>query len=242
MNLLVVGAGTMGRWFGENVAGVADVSFADTDPDAAARAATAVGGRTVALDTEESFTAVCLAVPMGVVTDAVAAHAGRAERALLDVSGVMEPVVAAMRESFDGERVSLHPLFAAENAPGNVAVVADEPGPVSDALLDALRDRENHLFETTAAEHDEAMATVQARAHTAVLAYALAAADVREEFHTPLSGPLQELVEQVTGGTPRVYAEIQAAFPGAEDVAAAARRIADADAAEFEHLYEDARR
>jgi prephenate dehydrogenase len=119
-------------------------------------------------------------------------------------------------------------------------VVADAPGPVTEALLADLRASGNHLFETTPAEHDEAMETVQASAHAAVLAYSLAARTVREEFETPVSRRLDDLVADVTGGNPRVYREIQETFAGADRVADAARRIADADATAFERLYRDA--
>jgi prephenate dehydrogenase len=241
MNVLVVGAGEMGRWFGATVSADADVAYADTDPDAATAAAAATGGRTVPTDTTESFDAVCLAVPMSVVDDAVAAYAGRAESAVCDVSGVMAAPVAAMREHApDCERVSLHPLFAADNAPGNVAVVADAPGPATDALRSTLADAGNRLFETTVDEHDHAMETVQAAAHAAVLAYGLVAEDVREEFHTPVSGRLDDLVGMVTGGTPHVYREIQETFAGAGRVADAARRVADADEEGFDRLYREA--
>ncbi len=227
MRLLVVGAGAMGRWFARSVD--ADVAFTDLDADAAREAAEAVDADTVAPDTEATFAAVCFAVPISSVTDAIAAYADRADRALLDVSGVMGGPLETMREQApERERVSLHPLFAPENAPGNIAVVADERGPTVETLLEDLRARDNQLFETTAAEHDEAMETVQARAHAAVLAFALAAEDVREEFHTPVSAGIANLVDTVTGGNPRVYREIQQTFDGAEDVAAAAKRIATA--------------
>jgi prephenate dehydrogenase len=241
MNVLVVGAGEMGRWVGATVSVDADVAYADTDPDAASAAAEATGGRAVPADTAESFDAVCLAVPMSAVDDAVAAYAGRAESALCDVSGVMAAPVAAMREHApDCERVSLHPLFAADNAPGNVAVVADAPGPTTDALRTTLAAAGNRLFETTVEEHDRAMETVQAATHAAVLAYALAAEDVREEFHTPVSARLDDLVGMVTEGTPHVYREIQETFAGAGRVADAARRVADADEAGFDRLYREA--
>jgi prephenate dehydrogenase len=247
MDLLVVGAGAMGRWFAAATADATDaVAFADRDAAAAAAAADAVGGRAVENPPAETFDAVCIAVPIPAVESAVATYADRADRALLDVTGVAAPAVAAMGDhALDLERVSLHPLFAPPRAPGNVAVVADRAGPVTDELLEALTARGNDLFETTAAEHDEAMATVQGAAHAAVLSYALAASEVREEFHTPVSAPLAELVELVTGGDPRVYADVQAAFDGATDVAAAADRLADADgdperfAALFEELREE---
>ncbi|SEO78141.1 prephenate dehydrogenase [Halogranum amylolyticum] len=238
MNLLIVGAGAMGRWVADTVD--ADVAFLDRDADTAETAAEAVAGRVVPVDTEERFDAVCLAVPMSAVIDTVEIYAPLAERAVFDVTGVMAAPVAAMREHApDCERVSFHPLFAPRNAPGNVAVVADEPGPVTDTVRERMAAADNHVFETTVDEHDEAMETVQAGAHTAVLAYALAAGDVREEFTTPISAGLRELVETVADGSPRVYAEIQSVFEGADDVAAAAAELAAADDEEFEALYHD---
>lgn len=240
MELLVVGAGDVGRWF----AGAVDTTVAFTDLDSATAEAAAAGhgGRAVPIDTDERFTAVCLAVPISVVADAIEIHADRATEAILDCSGVMQEPLAAMRTHAPGlERVSLHPLFAPEHAPGRVAAVRDADGPVVDRLLDRLG-REHDLFETTPAAHDEAMSTVQARAHTAILAYALAADEVPDRFHTPVSETLTDLVDRVTAGDPQVYAEIQAAFSGAEDVADAADRLAAADTETFEQLYRDANR
>lgn len=238
MRLLVVGAGEMGRWVADTVA--ADVAFADRDPAAAEDAAASRDARAVPLDGRETFDVVCLAVPMSAVGDAVSEQAPRAERAIFDVSGAMGPPLAAMRSAFDGERASLHPLFAPPRVPGNVAVVRDEIGPVLDAVLADVEAAGNRVFETTVAEHDRAMETVQAAAHAAVISYALAADDVREEFHTPVSAALGDVVETVTEGSPAVYAEIQATFDGADRVAEAAAAVAAADRAEFEALYREA--
>jgi len=46
----------------------------------------------------------------------------------------------------------------------------------------------------------------------------------------------------VGGNRPTVYSKIQSTFDGAEDVAAAARRIAEADDEAFERLYRAAER
>jgi prephenate dehydrogenase len=241
--LLVVGAGTMGRWFARTVTAETDmeIAFADTDPNVAATAADELDGQVSSLDTDDRFDVVCLAVPISTVETAIADHAQKAERAILDVTGVMNgPVEAMGTHAPDRERMSVHPLFAPENAPGNVAIVTDASGPVTDKIRVALA-ADNEVFETTPDEHDRAMETVQARAHTAVLAYALAAEDVPAEFQTPISDPLDALVQQVLSGTPQVYAEIQAAFDGAEAVADAAERIAEADPEEFEELYREAR-
>jgi prephenate dehydrogenase len=250
MKLLVVGAGEMGRWFGDVVAAHAeegdagretDVAFADSDPDVARAAADAVGGRAFPLSTDERFDAVCVAVPMSAAEAAIERHASKAERAMVDVTGQMADPVAAMGEAApDRERASLHPLFAASNAPGNVAVVADESGPVTDRIRAALDAAGNRLIETTPAEHDSAMETVQAGTHAAVLAFAAAAEDVPEGLTTPVFEDLTEVAERVAGNSPSVYAEIQATFEGADRVAEAAARLADADGEEFERLYRTA--
>jgi len=244
MDVLVVGAGEMGRWLGRRLAEGTDweVAFADRSPEAAEAAASNLeDARTADLAGEDRFDLVCVAVPISATEATIAEHAPRAERAILDVSGVMAGPVRAMAEHApDRERASLHPLFAPSSEPGNLAVVAGSDGPVLETVLKVLADRGNDLFETTPEEHDEAMRTVQARAHTAVLAYALAAEDVDERFHTPVSADLEAVAEQVTGNEPSVYAEIQATFEGAGDVAEAARRIAEADAGAFERLYREA--
>ncbi|MFB6126278.1 MAG: prephenate dehydrogenase [Halolamina sp.] len=249
MELLVVGAGEMGRWLARTVG--ADVAFADHDPDAAAAAAESVGAdpdaagaaRTVALDTAETFDGVCLAVPLSATVDAIGTHADRAERALFDVAGAMAGPVAAMAEHRpDCERASFHPLFAPPRAPGTVAAVVDRSGPVVEAVRNDLAAAGNEVFDTTPEEHDAAMETVQVGAHAAILSYAVATEAVPEPFHTPVSAELESLAETVTGGSSAVYAEIQAAFDGAEGVAEAAEAVADADEAAFAELYDAARR
>ncbi|MEF8801203.1 MAG: prephenate dehydrogenase [Halolamina sp.] len=246
MTLCIVGAGEMGRWFAETTDYTA-LAFADTDTAAARDAAVAFDAEAIPLtagtpETHREFETVCLAVPLPVAADAVADWAPYTRNAMLDVSGIMGPLVAAMREHLpDQERASLHPLFAPQRAPGNVALVADAVGPTLDPLLDDLRKAENELFETTPEEHDAAMSTVQAKTHAAVLAWALASdGELREEFHTPVSADLTELAATVTEGDPRVYADIQESFPGADAVAEAAETLADADSAAFTELYSEA--
>ena len=239
MEVLVVGAGDMGRWFGGTVGG--SPAFADADPAVAEDAAAALGGRAVPLDGDERFDVVCVAVPMGLTEAAIAEHAGRAREALVDLSGVMAgPVEAMEAHAPDVERASFHPLFGPGNAPGRIAVVTPAGGPTVDGLRAALAEAGNDLFETTPAEHDAAMETVQARTHAALLAFALAAGDVPEPFGTPIYDRLESLVSEFLSGRPRVYADIQSAFGGAEDVATAAARVAEADSGTFEELYRSA--
>jgi len=242
MNVLVVGAGSMGQWFARTMRDEsgATVAFTDTDDAAAQTAADAVGGRAVPTDTEERFDLVCLAVPMPVARVAIEEYAPLARSAVVDVTGSMATPLAAMADATPNrQRASLHPLFAPANAPGSVAVVTAAGGETVATVLDALTAAGNQPFETTADEHDTAMESVQAGAHAAVLAYAMATDDVPEAFHTPVSAGLESLVDQILDGEARVYADIQSTFDGAEDVAAAARTIADADRDEFTALYDD---
>jgi len=243
MDVLVVGAGEMGRWFARSVGAAASrVAFADVDRAAAEAAASEVGGSVVPLDGDERADVVCVAVPMRLTEVAIADHAGRAREAVVDCSGVMAGPVAAMAEHApDVERASLHPLFGPENAPGRIAAVTAADGPTVGRLREALADAGNDLFETTPEEHDTAMETVQARTHAALLAFALAAEDVPEPFGTPVYDGVESLVAEFLSGTPRVYADVQTTFEGAADVAAAAERVAGADHETFEELYRSAR-
>lgn len=256
MDVLIVGAGSMGRWFGgvcrdadlpgslEGTAGDAGLAlfYADRDPAVAAGAAAEVDGEAIdSFDRSgvpDSFDVVCIAVPIPAVREAIAAHAHRARHAILDLSGTMaDPVEALSTHAGGVEWCSLHPLFAPANEPGNVPVVVGEDGPVTAALRGELASRGNHVFETTPEEHDAAMGTVQARAHAAILAYGLASDPVPDRFGTAVSRELDALVEQVGGGDPRVYADIQEAFDGSSAVAEAAQQLAEADHERFLELY-----
>ncbi|MFC7071446.1 prephenate dehydrogenase/arogenate dehydrogenase family protein [Halobaculum lipolyticum] len=244
MKLLVVGAGEMGRWAARTLRPVADrVALADTNPQAAMDAAEAVvDGRVVPVDTDETFDCVVLAVPIPAVADAVAGYADNVpEGAIVDVSGEMGAPLAAMAEHARDEYASFHPLFAPPRGPGRVAFVPGDAGPVVAAVRERFAAVGNDVFETTAADHDDAMGKVQTGAHAAVLAYALAAGDVDGRFHTPVSEPLAALARTVTEGESRVYADIREAFDGADAVADAARALAVADREEFDALFAAAR-
>jgi prephenate dehydrogenase len=245
METLVVGAGSVGRWFA--ACSPDDVAFADVDHTAAEAAAEAAHrttgrvGRAVALDTEESFGTVCIAVPLPEATSAIRRHAPRAQTAVIDLTGQMvEPLQAMASVAPARERASFHPLFAPEHAPGRVAMSRSAPGPATDRVRRWFRDAGNEIVEVEPTTHDDAMETIQGRAHAAILAFALAAESVPTELGTPVYDDLRTLVDRVTGGDARVYADIQSTFGGSTDVAEAARQIADADAEAFAHLYREA--
>ncbi|MGB9986217.1 prephenate dehydrogenase [Salarchaeum japonicum] len=240
MDVLVVGAGEMGRWFARTVSNA--VAFADVNESAARDAADALGdrGSVANIDGETRYGLVCVAVPMDAASDVIDAQAGRAQQAVVDVTGQMaDPLAAMARAAPARERVSLHPLFAGDSAPGNVAVSTGAGGPATDGVLRQIEDAGNTLVEVDADEHDDAMRTVQGRTHAAILAFALTAEDVPDGLETPVYEELRALADRVTSGTPRVYGDIQNAFDGAEDIRDAADRLATE---EFAEVYEDAGR
>ena len=240
MDVLIVGAGAVGRWVG----GLLDwpVAFADVDEERAARAAADVGDRatTASLDGTTTYDIVVVAVPMRVATDVIHRHAPRAEKAIIDFVGAMQAPLAAMREAAtDLERTSFHPLFAPEHAPGRIAVSRSTSGPITEAVCEALEEAGNELVEVAPETHDEAMKTIQGRTHAAIIAFAMAAEPVPEELGTPVFEELRSLADRVTAGHAGVYADIQATFDGADDVEAAVSRLAAADRDEFEAIYDD---
>lgn len=240
MDVLIVGAGSVGRWVATVVDG--PVAFADADNDVAtAAAADRTDARVVDLDGEETFEVVCVAVPMRAASAVIEHQAPRATAAVVDVTGSMREPLATMASVVPYlERVSYHPLFAPEHAPGRVAVSSGEPGPTTAALADGFEAAGNELVPVSADEHDEAMRTIQGRAHAAILSFGLVAEEVPEELTTPVFEDLISLRDRVTGGNDAVYADIQEEFDGAAEIARAARHIADADREEFADLYDDA--
>lgn len=228
MNLLIVGAGTMGQWLGTAVQSVFDeIAFIDEQKAVAREAADNVNARAIDHRPGERFSAVGVAVPIPTVEVAIETHVEFAETAIFDVAGVMNPPASAMAEHApELEHISLHPLFAPDSEPGRIAVNSAAPGPVTTRVLAVLAERGNTLIETTPEEHDDAMTTIQGAVHAALFSYALAVDRVPAELHTPLSETMVELARRLTAGDPDVYADIQATFGGASLVATAANQFA----------------
>ncbi|MGM0372447.1 MAG: prephenate dehydrogenase/arogenate dehydrogenase family protein [Halobacteriota archaeon] len=241
MDALIVGAGAVGRWF----AGLLDgpVAFADADRETAVAAAGAFEtGSVASLSADDSYDVVVIAVPMRVAETVIREQAPRANRAVVDLTGSMvEPLATMATVAEERERMSLHPLFAPEHAPGRVAKSVGAGGPVVDELSRALVEAGNTVVPVEPSVHDDAMRTVQGQVHAAILAFGLAADPVPDELATPVYEDLQALRERVTSGTPGVYADIQETFDGVEALQDAMDRLADADRTEFEELYRDAR-
>ena len=241
METLVVGAGEIGRWAGRTLADRGSVAFADSDPGTAERAAESVDGRMVPLETDSSFDVVVIAVPIPAVAGAIRQHAPKATGGIVDLAGTMATPMETYAEYAVSEYASFHPLFAPPRAPGRIAYVPGDAGATVGRVRSAFEAADNELFETTAADHDTAMESVQGAAHAAVVAYALAIDDVADAFETPVSRQLEAVARQVTGGDPRVYGDIKTEFDGPERIVEAAQQLAGADGDRFRELFLAAR-
>jgi len=84
MDILVVGAGEIGRWIADTVLADespidATVAFTDRDPAVADDAAAGRDAEAILVDSDTTHDAVCLAVPMSAVPAAVEAYASPAQ-------------------------------------------------------------------------------------------------------------------------------------------------------------------
>ncbi|MFB6185283.1 MAG: prephenate dehydrogenase, partial [Halobacteriaceae archaeon] len=148
-----------------------------------------------------------------------------------------EPVSLMANIAPARERASLHPLFHPDNAPGQIAIAIQTQGPVIDRIQDTLTDQGYTFTEISPQDHDSAMKTIQGRTHAAILAFAMTADSVPDDLETPVYRRLRSLVIDILDNNPETYAEIQAEFDGADDIAQAAAEIASADVQQFIDIY-----
>ena len=161
----------------------------------------------------------CVPAPaMAATLDAVVPHL-RAGQILADVCSVKIRPMGWMEERFAGPVVGTHPLFGPENglASGRVALVRGK------RATDADMDRVGSLFrdmgcvtaETTAEEHDKAVAVTQSLHFALAAAYFATAADNSSlrNFITPsFERFLEAARSELTAGAP-MFAEFTAANP-----------------------------
>lgn len=143
----------------------------------------------------------------------------------LDVLSVKTQVTArAAAAGFEGEYLSLHPMFAPRWGFSGYAVAAIpvHEGPLTGKFLDMIRLWGARVVQLSTEEHDRAAAVLQGGAHAAVLAFAKAtilsgvSTDTLQAMSTAVSGPIFELVQRITAGDPATYHSIQAENPYAQ--------------------------
>ena len=239
MRMLIVGAGTMGEWFGTLASEWVSVEITDIDHTRAKAVADSIGVSARQQPIDSAVDIVVTAVPIPATVPVIEEYGQLANSAIIDVSGTMAEPIEAMRSVGPAcELLCLHPLFSPDNAPGNIPMVVEHDGRIAEQLTELLEAAGNTCFQTTATEHDAAMRTVQSKAHSAILAYALSAEPVDDKFQTPISSQLNDLASSILSGESRVYADIQSYFSGRESSAGSADILAQADYREFQELFE----
>lgn len=148
-----------------------------------------------------------------------------AESLCLDILSVKTQVAErAAAAKFEGEYLSLHPMFAPQWGFAGFAVAAIPVmnGPRTLKFLEMIKSWGSRVVELSSEEHDRAAAVLQGGAHAAVLAFAQAtllsgvSTTTLEAMSTAVSGPIFELVQRITAGDPATYHSIQAENPYAQ--------------------------
>jgi chorismate mutase/prephenate dehydrogenase len=215
--LIVGGAGEMGRLFARWFA-TAGYQVRVLDRDDWGRAGALAQGADLAL----------LAVPID-RTPEVALRLGPhlpAECVLADITSTKSEPVAAMLAAHAGPVVGLHPMFGPTTTSLDKQIVVVTPGrdgrdsgASSDWIVEQFAAWGAVVVRATPAEHDDAMAIVQALRHFATFAFGRFLASRRIDLHRSLdfSSPIYRLelamVGRLFAQDPGLYAEIIFATP-----------------------------
>lgn len=185
-SVAIVGAqGRMGRLFAELCQRAGQSVLGLDQPLPEALAAAAGDFRRVDL--------VFLAVPINVVDPVLAAIAPYMEsQVLADMCSVKEDPMERMLAAYSGPVVGTHPLFGPEPSPDQtrVAVCPGRGTEACQAVSRWLADLGLQPFDSTAGQHDRAMAFLQGLNFVTHAAYLSAAAEVEdiESYLTPSFG------------------------------------------------------
>lgn len=225
---IVGGAGAMGSFFARlfrehgHVVLIADLNT-DLTPEAAA----------------ERADAVLVSVPIA-ATREIIERVGprvRAGGALMDVTSLKEWPVRVMLDATNAEVVGAHPLFSPAVGSIHRQVVALCPGRGETWigwLRDLLHAAGAEVVECSPAEHDRAMAVIQALRHAATMAFGRALRDLGVDIDDSLrfSSPIYRLELIMTGRLfsqdPDLYADLGLGNPNRAEIADALERAAAA--------------
>ena len=143
----------------------------------------------------------------------------------VDVLSVKTQVTArAAAAGFEGQYLSLHPMFAPRwgFSGFSVAAIPVQDGPSVTDFLQMISSWGSRVVQLSPEEHDRAAAVLQGGAHAAVLAFAQATTlsgvspETLKAMSTAVSGPIFDLVQRITAGDPATYHSIQAENPYAQ--------------------------
>ncbi|MFS1704300.1 bifunctional chorismate mutase/prephenate dehydrogenase [Alteromonas sp. AMM-1] len=161
---------------------------------------------------------VLLSVPINLTVDVISKLKALPEHCILaDITSIKDKPLAAMMAVHNGPVVGLHPMFGPD-APGmikQVVVVCHGRGNETyDWLLQQMQIWGANLIETSAQEHDKAMAFIQVMRHFNTFVYGAHLAGENPDLMqlTQLSSPIYRLelamVGRLFAQSPNLYADI----------------------------------
>jgi len=161
---------------------------------------------------------VLVSVPINLTVDVIASLKALPENCILaDITSIKDKPLDAMMAAHSGPVVGLHPMFGPD-APGmikQVVVVCHGRGEATyDWLLEQMKTWGANLIETTAQDHDKAMAFIQVMRHFNTFVYGAHLAGENPDLVqlTQLSSPIYRLelamVGRLFAQSPNLYADI----------------------------------
>lgn len=161
---------------------------------------------------------VLVSVPINLTVDVIASLKALPEHCILaDITSIKDKPLEAMMAVHNGPVVGLHPMFGPD-APGmikQVVVVCHGRGEETyDWLLQQMQTWGANLIETTAQDHDNAMAFIQVMRHFNTFVYGAHLAGENPDLVqlTQLSSPIYRLelamVGRLFAQSPNLYADI----------------------------------
>jgi len=219
--LVIGGAGGMGRWCASLFKG-AGLDVAIGSRQDASEAARSLGVKAAKAEDAGHFDIVVLSVPIDAVEEVASKAAPRMRPGslLMDLSSLKaRPVEAMLSHAPAGtEVIGAHPLFG-PGSEGRGRSIVLVPTERSERWLSIVRDifadAGYGVLETTAEEHDKAMAVVQGLTHFMYVAMGRtmekAGVDLKETsaFRTPVYGITKDMLGRVLSQSPELYALIQ---------------------------------
>lgn len=264
MDIAIIGAGVMGRWFSEFFEDKDwNVTITDKDDEKARRAADELGIETVENNTEavKGADIIIISVPIK-ETPVVIREVGsslNSDSLLLDIASVKEVVVDAMKKlDVKSELASMHPLFGpgAENLEGqNIASIPVDTGERYEQFKKALSDSGAQILEIEAEEHDKIMSVTQSLTHFTLLTFLSALDSMPDKkkaknLSTPMFQKLLDLSKAFLSEDPNICGDIQTenryAHKARSTIREACRTLDNAlkaeDARVIEEIFEKARK
>lgn len=223
MDIAIIGAGSMGRWFAKFCEDKDwNVTITDKDDEKARKAVDEIGVETVEKNTKavKGADIIIISVPIKETPNVIreVGSSINSDSLLLDIASVKEVVVDTMKKlDIESELASIHPLFGpgAENLEGqNIASIPVDTGERYEQFKKFLSDSGAQILEIGAEEHDKIMSVTQSLTHFTLLTF-LSALDSMpntekaKNLSTPMFQKLLDLSKAFLSEDPNVCGDIQ---------------------------------